>query len=207
MTLHHHIIKILNPYLGIAYAIEDPHEIFWDDLRVVPGAFQFVGSGDPTLSNWQPGGSGTTFKVYKFQKNDAVYASTQMPHSYKEGTDLYFHIHWTPCDRGNEEDGNLVGWKVDYSIANVDGTFVSSSTADLSDACSGTDDQHEISASVQVSGTGLKISHIIMLKIYRSDTGADDTWVGSTAAQSPAILEFDIHFQINSYGSRQETVK
>jgi len=207
MTFHQHIIKILNPYLGIAYAIENPDEVFWDDLRVVPGAFQFVGSGDPTLSNWQPGGAGTTFKVYKFQKNDAVYASTQMPHSYKEGTDLYFHIHWTPCDRGNEEDGNLVGWKVDYTIANVNGTFVSSSTVDLSDACSGTDDKHEITSSVQVSGTGLKISHIIMLKIYRSDTGADDTWVGSTAAQSPAILEFDIHFQINSYGSRQETVK
>lgn len=182
-------------------------ETVWDDLRIVPGAFSFLGAADPTLSAWQPGGSGTTFRVYKFQKNDEVFASCQMPHKYKEGADLEFHIHWTPCDRGNEESGNYVGWKIDYTVANLDGTFGSSSTVDLSDACSGTDDYHEISSSVTVSGTGLTISHILMLRIYRSDTGADDTWIGTTATQSPALLEFDIHFEIDTIGSRQERVK
>jgi hypothetical protein len=179
----------------------------WDDLRIVPGAFTFLGVGDPTLSAWQPAGSGATFRVYKFQKDNEAFASCQMPHGYKEGSDLYFHLHWTPADRGNEESGNTVGWKVDYTIANTDGTFPSSSTADLSDTCSGTDDEHELTSSVQVSGTGLTLSHIIMLRIYRSDTGTDDTWVGTTAAQSPAILEFDIHFEKDTVGSRQELVK
>lgn len=179
--------------------------IIWDDLRIVPGAFQFLGSGDPTLQDWVM--DSKTFKVYTFVKNDAVYASCQMPHSYKEGSDLRFHIHWTPKDRGSEESGNLVGWKVDYSIADVMGNFVSAGIADLSDACSGEDDRHEISASVNVDGTGLHISHVIMLKIYRSDTGTDDTWVGTTSAQSPAILEFDIHFQKDQVGSLQETSK
>ena len=182
-------------------------ETEWDDLRIVPGTFDYAGVADPTLSDWQPGGSGTTFKVYKFQKDDEVFATCQMPHSYKEGSDLQFHIHWTPADRGSEEDGNKVGWKVDYSIANVDGTFSSSNTVDLSDTCSGTDDKHEITDSATVDGTGLTISHMIMLRIYRSDTGDDDTWVGTTAAQSPVILEFDIHFEKNTRGSRQELTK
>jgi len=179
----------------------------WNDLRIVPGAFQFAGSSDPTLVSWQPGGSGATFKAYAFQKNNEVFATEQMPHSYKEGTDLYFHIHWTPKDRGNEENGATIGWKVDYSIANPDGTFGSSSTADLSDACSGADDEHEKTSSVQVSGTGLTISNMILLRIYRSDTGADDTWTGSTTAQSPALLEFDLHFEMDNLGSNNETTK
>lgn len=178
-------------------------ETVWDDLRIIPGNFQRAGVSDPTLSGWQPGGTGATFQVYKFQIDDEVFASCQMPHSYKEGTDLYFHIHWTPCDRGNEESGNTVGWKVDYSIANPYGIFGSSGTVDLSSTCTGTDDYHERSSAVAVSGTGLTISHIVMLRIYRSDTGTDDTWAGITAAQSPALLEFDIHFEINTMGSRQ----
>lgn len=179
----------------------------WDDLRIVPGAFQFSGSADPTLSDWQPGGSGSTIKVYKFVKNDQVFASIQMPHDYKEGSDLSFHVHWTPTDRGNEESGNTVGWKIDYSIANINSTFSSTSTAACTGTCTGTDDQHEISESVTVSGTGLKVSHILMIRIWRGDTGADDTWVGSTAALSPALLEFDIHYQKDTLGSRQLFIK
>jgi len=179
----------------------------WDDIRITPGAFRFAGSADPTLRDWQPGASGATYRVYGFAKNDEVFASVQMPHSYIEGTDLEFHIHWTPADRGVTEDTNTVGWKVDHSIANVGAAFPASSTVDLSDACSGVDDQHEITSSVTVDGTGLTISHIIQLRIYRSDTGTDDTWVGATGATNPILLEFDIHYEKNSLGSDAETAK
>ena len=179
----------------------------FDDLRVVPGAFSFAGAADPSLIDWQPGGTGATFKVYAFRKNDEVFASCQMPHSYKEGSDIYPHIHWTPHSRGTAEDGASVGWKVDYSIANIGDAFPASTTLDLSDTVSGADDKHEIISSTAITGTGLKISHIIMLRIYRSDTGTDDTWAGTTADQSPVLLEFDIHFEIDTAGSRTELVK
>jgi hypothetical protein len=179
----------------------------WDDLRIGPGIFTFIGASDPTISDYQPTGSGATFKLYAFQVNNEVFATVQMPHRFKQSTSLWFHIHWTPRDRGNEESGNTVGWKVDYSIANINGTFPASGTVDLSDACTGTDDLHEIASSVEVSGSGLTISHMILLRIYRTDTGADDTWVGTTVAQSPAILEFDIHFEMDSLGSNNQTSK
>jgi len=179
----------------------------WDDLRIVPGAFKFAGTADPSLVNWQPGGSGATLKVYAFKKNDVVFASCQMPHSYKEGSDLHFHIHWTPKNRGSTESGKYVGWKVDYTIADVHGTFGSTTTLDLSDACTGTNDYHEITSSVNVSGIGLHISHMIILRIYRSDTGTDDTWVGTTNATSPVLLEFDIHYQKDTIGSDEELTK
>lgn len=179
----------------------------WEDIRIVPGAFQFPGVADPTLQSWQPGGAGTTYKVYKFSKDDEVHFTCQIPHNYKEGSDIKPHLHWTPGDRGNEEDGNTVGWKIDYSWANFDAAFASSATVDLSDACSGIDDQHEKTDSGTITGTNKAISGILQIRLYRSDTGADDTWVGATAALSPAILEFDLHYEIDSFGSDLELVK
>jgi len=181
----------------------------WDDLLINTGVFSFLGAADPTLSNWQPTGAGTTFQVYKFQKNDEVYFSCQLPHTYKEGSDIKAHVHWTPCDRGVAESGNYVGWKLDYSWCNInDGTFPASATIDMSDTCTGQNDYHEVSAGLtDLSGTGKKISSMIACRLYRSDTGGDDTWVGATAAQSPALLQFDFHHEINSEGSRQEWVK
>lgn len=179
----------------------------WDDLLINSGVFEFAGVGDPTLSNWQPGGAGTTFKVYKFQKNDEVFFSCQFPHTYKEGSDIYPHLHWTPADRGVAENGNLVGWKLDYTWCNIDGTFVSSGTIDLQDACDGTNHKHQVAIGAAITGTGKKISSMVMCRLYREDTGADDTWVGTIAAESPAILQFDFHHLIDADGSRQEWVK
>lgn len=179
----------------------------WEDIRIVPGAFQFPGVADPTLQSWQPGGAGATYKVYKFLINDEVHFTCQIPHNYKEGSDLKPHLHWTPCDRGNEENGNTVGWKIDYSWANTDAAFVSSATIDLSDACSGIDDQHELTDSGTITGTNKTISSVLQIRLYRSDTGADDIWVGATAALSPAILEFDLHYEVDSLGSDLELVK
>jgi len=177
----------------------------WDDLRIVPGAFEFAGNSDPTLQTWQPGGSGTQFQIYKFVEGDEVFFTCQLPHSYKEGTDIGAHLHWTPADRGTDEGTAVVAWKLDYSWANIDGTFGASATVDLSDACQSTDDDHLNTPEVAISGTDKTISSILVCRLWRDLTG--DTWVGTTAAQSPAILEFDFHFEIDTVGSRQTTVK
>ncbi len=186
----------------------------WDDLLINSGLFRFAGSNDPVWRDWQPGGSGATYSVLKFDKNDEIFFSCQMPHTYKEGSEMHVHVHWTPCDRGNEESGAYVGWKLDYSIANINGgVFLPSTTISMSDTCSGTDDYHEVSAGLTVIpgtyGAGseeLTVSHMLICRLYRSDTGGDDTWTGTTT-QAPALLQFDIHHQINSAGSRQEWVK
>ena len=179
-------------------------ETVWEDLRIVPGAFQLLGSNDPTISSWQPGGAGTTFQVYKFQASDEVFFTCQIPHTYKQGTDIKAHVHWTPADRGNEESGNTVAWKIDYSWANIGTAFGSSSTVDLTDTTTGTDDYHEITSTVSITGTSKNVSSMLVCRLYR-DTG--DTWVGTSAAQSPALLEADFHFEIDTVGSRQELAK
>jgi len=179
--------------------------VVWEDLRIVPGAFQFLGNTDPAITSWQPGGSGAEFLVYKFKENDEVFFTCQLPHSYKEGSDIQAHLHWTPADRGNEEGTAVVAWKLDYSWGNQDGTFATSTTIDLSDACQSTDSAHLMSPEVAITGTGKTISSILICRLWRDSTG--DTWVGTLDAQSPAILEFDFHFEIDTVGSRQALEK
>lgn len=177
----------------------------WEDIRIVPNIFDVPGLTDPDIISYQPAGSGATFKVYAFAKGDEGFFTIQMPHSYKVGTTMYAHVHWTPGTRGNEENGNVVQWRLDYSFAAIDGNFPASQTLDLSDACDGTDHKHQMSPTVAISGVGLGISSQMFGRIYRYNH-VSDTWAG-TGANLPIFIEFDIHFEIDSVGSKTQTVK
>jgi hypothetical protein len=178
----------------------------WDDMRIIPSTFDFAGANDPSITTWTPGGAGAvSFRIWEFQQNDTGYFSCQIPHGYAEGTDLLPHIHWTPKDRGVAESGKTVDWKLDYSIASINEVFPSSVTLSMKDTCSGENHKHEIDAATPtISGSGLRVSAMLVGRIYR---GADDTWAGTSAGQLPCLLELDIHYQINSLGSRTERVK
>ena len=173
-----------------------PH---WEDMRMVPGAFQFAGVSDPTIVSWQPAGAGGTFKVYAFQTGDEGFFTIQIPHRYMYGTDMYIHLHWTPNDRGAAEAGKTVAWKVDYSLAMVGEAFPSSTTVDLTDTCDGIDNLHQRTVEILISGAGITdMSAMFVCRVYRD---AGDTWAGVVAAQSPLLLEVDIHFQSDAPGS------
>lgn len=176
----------------------------WDDIRITPGSFDRPGVADPAYVAYYPAGGGLGVYLPEFAKNDFASFTIQLPHGYKQGTDISVHLHWTPGDRGNEENGATVGWKVDYSWANADGTFGAMATADLSDACDGTDHKHQMTPQVTIDGhtTPKTISSMLMCNIRRSDTGADDTWASAVSGQLPLLLEVDFHFEIDTIGSR-----
>jgi hypothetical protein len=177
----------------------------WDDMRIVPNVFDVPGLTDPDIISYQPAGSGATFKVYAFAKGDEGFFTLQLPHSYKTGSNLKAHVHWTPGTRGNEENGNVVQWRLDYSFAAINSTFPASQTADLSDACDGTDHKHQMSPEAIISGVGLGISSQMWGRIYRWND-ASDTWVG-TGANLPIFIEVDIHYEIDTMGSKTSTSK
>jgi hypothetical protein len=179
----------------------------YEDVRITPAGFDRPGTADPSLVAITPGGSGTTAYLWEWQKNDIAYFTVQIPHSYKTGQDIKVHLHWTPGTNGNEENGKTVGWKIDYSWANVTGTFPTMSTADLSDACNGVDYEHNITPDVTITGSGKGISSMLICNIKRTDTGADDTWVGTATGALPMLLEVDFHFPIDTLGSRDWSSK
>lgn len=177
----------------------------WDDLRILPSAFDFAGNADPDITTWQPGGSGTTFRVWQFAPGDEAFFTCQLPHGYQEGSALKPHIHWTPADRGVAENGKTVAWALDVSVASVGGVFGPSVPIDLTDICSGTNDKHEMSPSGTIDGTGVTVSAMLLCRISRA---VGDTWATNTSGNLPILLEVDIHYYSDTaVGSETETHK
>lgn len=168
----------------------------WDDIRIAANTALILGLGsDPTLVTWK-----AVARLYAFVPNDELGFSVQIPHHYAIGEDLKVHVHWTPMGRGVVENGNTVPWKVDMTPAPIGGVFPAVTTYDLTDACDGTDDKHQMTADVPVVGTSLTtVSSMLIGRVYR-DVGG--TWAGVGAANAPALLEIDFHFPIDTLGSR-----
>ena len=179
----------------------------YDDLRIVPGAFDLPGTSDPALVAYSPGGGAIATKLYEFQVDDIACLTVQIPHGYAQGQNITVHVHWTPGTRGNEENGKLVGWKVDYSWANINGAFGAMATADLKDACNGVDHEHNMTPEVTITGTDKTISSMLICNVKRTDTGDDDTWVGTASGSLPMLLEIDFHFPIDTVGSQASSSK
>jgi hypothetical protein len=181
--------------------------VVWDDMRVVPGSFDRPGASDPAIVAYAIGGGAVNTYLWEFAKNNIASFTVQLPHNYKVGTDIYAHIHWTPGTRGNEENGAMVGWKIDYTWASIGGAFAALATLDLQDACDGIDHLHQMTPDVIISAAGQGISSMLVCNVKRTDTGTDDTWASAVSGQLPLLLEIDFHYQIDTVGSRQRTAK
>ena len=183
--------------------------VVWDDIRITPGSFDRPGITDPTMIAYNVNGGGVSTYLYQFAKTQFASFTVQLPHSYKTGTDIYAHIHWTPGPNGATESGRNVGWKLDISWANIDANFPTMVEYDLRDACDGTNHKHQMTPDVAIDGHTVAkgISSMLICNVKRTDTGSDDAWVGIVSGALPMILEIDFHFEIDTIGSRQQLVK
>ena len=171
----------------------------WEDLRVPAQNTKLNPSKSEPAFESLIGG----LLAYKFDASNAddesVHFIAQMPHSYKEGSDIYPHLHWSP-DTTNV--GNVY-WSFEYTIANIDGTIGATTTDDILPATDGTALKHQMDSFTKITGTGLTISHIIICRLTRKSTSeATDTFTGNAC-----FLEFDFHYEQDTVGSRQELIK
>jgi hypothetical protein len=129
-------------------------------------------------------------------QSDIVYGSFEIPHTYKEGTDLELHLHWSP---NSTNTGNCV-WTMYYTWAAMGGTFSSEVTKTFTQAGSGVINKHQyVSANSVMSGVGVGIGTIVAFALTRP-TG--DAFTGDAFLHS-----IGVHYQIDSLGSRQMAVK
>jgi|GEM_PF-1664127 len=174
----------------------------YDDLRTPANSIKLLGSiGVPSYAQFADDGAGSTgVYTYMFEPTDLnqVFFTIQMPHTYKEGTDLLPHVHWSPqsTNTGNCE------WKLEYTIANIGDTFGDTATLSMLDAADGTINKHQVTTGATIDGSGMDISHMLVCRLYRDGGEGDDTFTGDAA-----FLEFDVHFEINTMGSRRELFK
>lgn len=178
----------------------DGDAIVWDDLRV-PLTF---GTSSLLATNWEVFLGTTYLDCFKASGTDALYFVVQLPHSWKEGTTIYPHIHWIPQANG-ATNANDVVWELEYTWANNGETFpgttkITGST--ITPALSGNlvAKTHYITPlGSGITADGKKISSMLVCRIARLGDNGSDTFTGTAG-----VLEIDFHHQVDTFGSREE---
>lgn len=177
-------------------------EVRWDDLRVVLDN----GSNAAQLS-YLFGSSGP--QIWYFRNNqgtEAMSFNVQLPHAWKEGTTIYPHVHWTPK---TSTTGN-VEWNFEYTWVNYDPVTPQVFPAVTSDAVVATGPFTAYTnlitplttGNAGISGTGKKISSILVCRIWRNSDNPNDTYSADAGG-----LFVDFHIQVDSWGSRETYTK
>jgi len=144
----------------------------------------------------------TGFKGYAFNgvnlTEELQFGEQEILHGYKEGTDIYLHIHWRPT---TSDTGN-VKWQVEYYWDNIDSTPGSNYTVSLVDAAGGVAWQHLKTDEYTISGTGKLIGSHLLIRVFRDPTDSADTY-----AYDAVLSSVGVHYQIDTIGSRQVNIK
>ena len=175
----------------------------FDDLRVEITA-RNTGQKAPTLSLWINGLYLYDFDNAAVASEKEVFFAIQLPHSWKEGSTIYPHAHWTPKTSGSA--GQVVRWGLEYTIAKPSGQFGASTiiygeTIGVGDITQS--DNHIITPiGAGIVMTGMTLSSVIVGRLFRNSSHANDTYTGIAGG-----LSFDIHYEVDSLGSSSEYTK
>jgi len=177
---------------------DNPVASYYEDLRTPMNVLVKNPDRPPVLTVYKGG------YVYAFEDQAVLIQSVswvwQMPHNYKLGTDLYIHIHTVPEDA---TAGN-VSWDFTYSVANIDESFPDETTVSSLQIMPGVADKHTYHELATIVGSGItSVSTMLICGLTRRSDLAADTFAGKDVY----LLEVDMHYQIDSFGSREEWVK
>lgn len=169
------------------------------------------GTYDLTLddaSMWDEGlidsASGIAALAFPPDRRTEFRVVTQLPHKYKEGSDIRPHIHYVIQEALGADTVKLT---MQYAWFNVNddigNTTLVESTIDSNDFVSADINHHKVKDLGDIDGAGKKISSIFMALISRDGDSSEDDFDGDVF-----ILEFDIHFLSDTgVGSTQEYIK
>lgn len=167
----------------------------WEDLRFPATALRV--NPATNLPNFDYDEIGYLFDP---GSTETLFIIAQMPHSWKTSSAIYPHVHWMPTTTGA---GDVV-WRMEYKWVSIHATTPALWTAvtDLVASAGGVALKHQISSFVAVPGTGQTLSSIISIKLSRIGGDGDDSY-----AADALLKEFDIHYEIDTVGSREEATK
>jgi len=173
----------------------------YDDLRVPVTAVRLGGGGShPPTETAYKGGIVLAFDTGP--SSDCIQFVAQIPHSYKEGSEIECHIHWVIPTSGAGGGAENVKWDMTYSWANTGDEMPAetsaSVTVDVQDVVADINTYTDI---VDIDGTGKEISSMLICSLCRDPDVANDY------TDDAYLFEIDFHFEIDTLGSRTELVK
>jgi hypothetical protein len=159
------------------------------------------------VSNLRPGNTPPSFSVFtggiyglRFDAGsaDEVHGAFEIPHDYKEGSNMVVHCHWSPTttNTGNIVFGFEYSWGTDNAVFSAAATPTSTPAA-----APGVVNKLTRTNIVALVGTNFKIGDIIAFRFFRQN-GGTDTFTGNAFVHS-----IGIHYEADTVGSRQITSK
>jgi hypothetical protein len=171
--------------------------VYWEDLRFPATVLrERPNQENPAFDETTPG------RLFRHTDTDSMYAIAQLPHAWREGSQLRPHIHW---QKTTSAPGGVY-WQIEYKWAPIgeasDANFTPIGSAVPAASDADTANVHALTNLGTISGEGKTLSDMLLIKISRVHDNAADTY-GAAAR----LIEFDIHYQVSSPGSRQEFIK
>lgn len=164
----------------------------YDDLRFPASSVRLGGAAPATFQAYKDGG----VLAFASTPDQYIYLVAQMPHTWAEGTDIETHIHWTIPVSGAGTGAENVKWDLTYSWSNIGGTIPNSSSDTITvDVQNDTADTHMYDSFGTITGTGKTFSSCLIISLKR------DTAVSDDYASAAYLIEFDIHYKKNRFGT------
>lgn len=176
---------------GDATTWEDMH---FDIARAILGP-----SNSPSLVADAPGLALSFSDQGNPANEEEISFRPQMNHRWREGSTIYPHIHFNTSDANT----GVIRIGFHHSWTNTDGTWPAASTVYTNiTIAAGSNVKHLTASFPAIDGSGKTISSMIKCRFFRNSSNAADTYTGNLILQ-----ELDIHYEVDSLGSRTELVK
>lgn len=171
----------------------------WDDAGFTINAVKLDSVNPPTETAYKGG----LVLEFPTSANKKIYFTVQLPHGYKKGSNIEFHIHYALSQAGAGTGAENVKWNFTYSWSNINGDIPDATTEPVTiDVQALTTAKHYIADIVaSITGTGKDISSILICSLER------DVSVANDYGGSVYLLSADFHILKDSLGSNNETSK
>ena len=174
---------------------ETPIVSRWEDLQV---ATQSMNRGPnttpPSYVKLKDNGAFTGVYTWAFNelKEEELFFQVQMPHSWKEGSDIYPHVHFTtPTQTATD-----IAWGLEYIWTNFYDVMAANTSLIGAKVNTPIAYTHSKLNLPTISGTGKKLSSILCCRLFRDASEETNGYFGQVF-----LLGFDFHILIDSIGS------
>lgn len=176
-----------------------PRPSTWDDLQLLGSSR--LGASAPTLALYRGGIYGLEFSA---SATNEIHGSIELPHTYKEGSDLIPHVHFATNSTTAAGGGVVLGLEYTLTLPNnaAAGGAPVTITATKTLPASNVQYQNFNLDLGTISGAGLKVSTLIRYRFFRLGGDPADTFPATIFPSSVSI-----HFQSDSDGSTAQNTK
>jgi len=171
----------------------------WKDVNIGGYSLSAIPAKIPDIVQFVDNvGANTDIYTRGFAVGEAVSGALEIPHDYKQGSNIIPHIHWQGIAAPTGTDN--VKWQLKYCVSRNEVTLVPPTTITIE---SGIDTQYEfiLSSFAAITGTSFQIGDQFIFSLERIAATADEY------AGDALVATVGIHYELDTIGSRQILVK